>query len=81
MAGKDCPPPADAEQIDYNCVGCLGPVCVLVNGKARWSDRVFASASYISNIASIFQFSPFVKEPDPCPEPCDCDNSNNTKTY
>lgn len=81
MAGKDCKPPPDVEQIDYNCLPCIGPVCVLVNGKARWSDRVFASASFPSPIASIFQFNPFVKTSDPCEPPCDCQNENNTKIY
>lgn len=81
MAGKDCPPPPEVEQIDFNCNPCVGPVCVLINGKARWSDRVFASASFPSQIASIFQFQPFVKKPDPCPKPCDCQNENNTKDY
>jgi hypothetical protein len=79
MAGKDCPTP-EAET-DFDCIPCIGPVAVLVKGKARWSDRVFASASYKAQIASIFQFNPFVKKPDPCPEPCDCENENNTKIY
>lgn len=79
LAGKDQPP--EGAETDFDCLPSVGPVCVLINGKARWSDRVFASSSPPSNIASIFQFSPFVKSPDPCPGPCDCQNENNTKIY
>ena len=79
LAGKDRPD--EGAESDFDCLPEVGPVCVLINGKARWSDRVFASSSRPSELASIFQFKPFAKEPDPCPPPCDCENENNTKIY
>jgi hypothetical protein len=74
------------EQTDFNCIPCVGPVAVLIfgqDGKARLkaSDRVYASASALAQNVSIFQLSPFIKTNEPCPPPCDCDNSNNTKQY
>lgn len=41
---------------------CPGQALVLVNGKIRYSDRVFVSASSNSPIASIFHMSPFAQQ-------------------
>ena len=65
-AGKDCKPPPDAE--NQECGPCFGPVAVVVKGKLRMSDRVFASASPEASCVSIFQLLPFVK----CPDPPEC---------
>jgi len=65
MAGKDCPPPPDADTLE--CSPCVGPVVVLIGdpknkvGRLVASDRVFASASLEAPCVSIFNLSPFTK--------------------
>jgi hypothetical protein len=66
MAGKDCPPPDGSDQEE--CGPCIGPVAVLINGKLRASDRVFASASTQAPCVSMFQLTPFAKCDDPPPD-------------
>ena len=84
LAGKDCPPAPDVEQIDYNCNPCIGRVAVLVQGsnglKLKASDRIFASASALADDISITSLSPFtlLRGRDTCPAPCDCISDNNT---
>lgn len=65
MAGKDCPPPPDADTME--CGPCIGQVAVLMGDpetkQARLvaSDRVFASASLEAPCISMFHLSPYAK--------------------
>jgi hypothetical protein len=66
LAGKDCPPPPDGEE----CMPCIGPVAVLVGGKLKASDRVYASASEEAPCVNIVNLAPFVKcNGKNCPPP------------
>jgi hypothetical protein len=72
MAGKDCPPPPEAEE----CGPCLGSVAILVSdpktgfSKLVASDRVYASASLESRCITQFDLSPNASCGSPnCPPP------------
>ena len=65
MAGKDCPPPPDADgvQRNFQCNPCIGSVVVLVSDPVKKttrlvaSDRVFASASLESRCITFFDLA------------------------
>lgn len=68
LAGRDCKPTSG-----NNCSPCIGPVAVLINGKLKASNRVYASARPQDNNISITQLFPFVK-----PDPPQCDSGGSS---